>query len=262
MTGLLGKNTKTGQKLFELYTGYTFAELVLDSDSWVYQGNAEGYLYGWKANQRMGNRPKPDWEFRAGGAINDKVAIHEDKVLFGANDGSFYCLDKRSGKLLWQYTVDQPESRAFRHFSAPYAADGQVMVGGADKNVYTFDINSGKLLFKYAADDWVRAAPVFKGNTYFFATMSGKLYGIKSDKGKLNTFFEEKISTHPIIADLALGGDKIVINDSDLYAHCLTLEGKKVWKKSLIESFEKDGHRILSDQIAGGAYYQSKAYSR
>ena len=221
----------------------------------MYQGNAEGYLYGWQANKRRGNRPQPDWTFRAGGAINDQVVVYEDRVLFGANDGRFYCLDKRSGEVLWQYAVDQPESRAFRHFSAPYAADGKVAVGGADRHGYVFDIASGELLLKQAVDDWVRAAPVFRGNTYFFATVSGRLYGVNTHG---EVFFEEKISTHPILADLALGGDKIVINDSDLYAHCRTLAGEKVWTKSLIESFEKDGERILSDQIAGGAYYQSK----
>ena len=53
-------------------------------------------------------------------------------------------------------------------------------------------------------------------------------------------------------------GNRIVINDSDLWSYCVDTNGSSVWKMSLIDSFMKDGNRIFNDQIAGGAYYQSK----
>lgn len=256
---VIAKNIKTGQKLFEMYTGYTFAEPLLDNEGWVYQGTLEGYLYAWKGERRLGNRPKPNWTFRAEGAINDKAVVHGNFVLFGANDGTFYCLNKRSGELQWKYSVENVEHKSYRHFSAPFAAEGKVAVGSADKNFYVFDINTGELLLKKEADDWIRSAPVFTGDKFFFATMKGSFYGVqlKNDKKQKELFYKQ-VSHHPILADLSMKDDKIVINDSDLYTHCINVKGEEVWKRSAISSFEKDGNRVFSDQIAGGAYYQSK----
>ena len=170
----------------------------------------------------------------------------------------FYCLEKTTGELVWKYQVKEPEPRAFRHFSVPAASDGKVVVGSADQMLYCLDIQTGELIFSYQADDWIRSGPVFSGDQYYFASLKGTLYGITFRKGKVKPIFKEKLSEHPILADLAMEQDRIVVNDADLYAHCLTTKGKLLWRKSLLESFEKDGTRILIDQIAGGAYYQSK----
>ena len=255
---VMGKNIKTGQTMFELYTGYTFAEPLLDEKGWVYQGNMDGYMYAWQTNRRLHNRPKPNWSFKVGGAINDKAAFFGNYVFFGANDGVFYCLNRRTGMLKWKYKVEKTETRSFRHFSAPYTADGKVVVGAADRKLYCFDIESGQLLFKQTADDWIRSAPVFTGDKFFFATMKGSVYGVQFKKGKTKKLFKKQLSHHAIVADLAIKDDKIVINDTDLYVHCLNTKGEIVWEKSLIAGFEKNGTRILTDQIAGGAYYQSK----
>jgi outer membrane protein assembly factor BamB len=255
---VIGKNIKTGRKLFEVFTGYTFAEPLLDDDNRVYQGTMDGYLMSWMAKPKP-PRTKPDWEFKANGAINEKPVVLGDNIMFGANDGVFYCLNKNTGDLKWKYQVEHVESRSFRHFSAAFAANGKVAVGAADKNFYVFDVETGTLLLKKEADDWIRSAPVFKDDKYFFATMKGSLYGVQLKNGeKQKELFHKHLSHHPILADLSLKNDKIVINDSDLYTHCINLKGEEVWKRSAIESFEKDGNRILSDQIAGGAYYQSK----
>lgn len=255
---IMGKNTKTGRQMWEFYTGYIFAEPLLDELNRVYVGTAEGYLYSWQGFQRYGNRPKAEWEFRAGGAINRKPAVHRKEVLFGANDGVIYCLNRMTGKMRWSYDTKKTESKAFRHFSTPYVTDGKLFIGSADSKVFCLDIKSSKLLFEFEADDWVRSAPVFKDNQFFFATLSGSLYGLEFAEGKVTEKFHQHLGHHPVLADLALQDDKIVINDSDLWSYCVNTQGELLWKISLIESFMQDGHRIFTDQIAGGGYYQSK----
>lgn len=255
---MIGKDTKTGEKLWEVITGYTFAEPLLDDLNRVYVGTQDGYLYSWPGNKKYGHSPKPQWEFRAGGAINKKPAIYENSILFGANDGVIYCLDRMTGKQRWAYTTKRIETKAFRHFSTPYAAEGRVFVGSADKNIYCLDIASGKVLFEFEADDWVRSSPVFKDDRYFFATLKGSLYGLDFDGVSVKQRFKKQLGDHAVLADLAMKDELIVINDSDLWCWCVNTQGELVWKRSLIESFMKDGCRILTDQIAGGAYYQSK----
>jgi len=255
---VIGKDTKTGAKLWEFITGYTFAEPLLDELNRVYVGTQEGYLYSWQGKRRYGHRPIPQWEFRAGGAINKKPAVYRNNILFGANDGVIYCLDRMTGKKRWEYNTNKKEANAFRHFSVPYAADGKVFIGSADKKVYCLDIASGQLVFEFSADDWVRSAPVLKDNKYYFATLKGSFYGLELRGNQINQLFKKHLGRHAVLADLAMKDDKIVINDSDLWSYCVNTNGDVVWKMSLIESFMKEGNRVLTDQIAGGAYYQSK----
>jgi len=254
---IIGKDTKTGRKLWDFNVGFTFAEPLLD-DNRVFIGTQTGYMYSWRADRRYGGRTSAEWQFRACGAINRKAEVFGDYLLFGANDGVFYCLNKNTGKLVWKHKVEDVEISAFRHFSRPYAKDHKVVVGGANKKLYCFDITTGKLLFSYKANDWVRSRPLFQEDNYYFTTMHGTFYGISVKKGKAKLLFKKQLTEHPIVADLAMKGDKIVINDADLYAHCLNTKGEMVWERSLIESFEKNGIRIFNEQIAGGGYYQSK----
>lgn len=253
---LICKDTKTGKKRWEYNVGFTFADPLLNGKQ-IFIGTQTGYMYAFDADQWYGHNRKAKWQFRAGGAINRKAEIWGDKLFFGANDGIFYCLDKNTGELLWKNKT-RIEENAFRLFSTPCVSHELVVVGSAAKEVYGFNINSGELLFVIETDDWVRARPRVQDDQLFFATMKGTMYGYDLGRNKPEELFRLALSNHPILADISLKDDKLLINDSDLYTHCVSTSGKLIWEKSIINSFVKDGERILEDQIAGGAYYQSK----
>ncbi|BDC98749.1 PQQ-binding-like beta-propeller repeat protein [Persicobacter psychrovividus] len=254
---VIGKNIKTGKVMWDYMVGYTFAEPVLHQKR-VYVGTQDGYMYSWDATKRQFYRPKPQWQFRAGGPINKQPLVLNDRLIFGANDGKVYCLNNKTGALIWEFQAEDVQEHAFSHFTTPFVSDNKVFIGAANGHLYGLDLESGKEIMDFKADDWIKSAPVAKGNQVFFATLKGTLYGVEIKKGKVKTLFEKHIAHHPILADLAIKDDIILVNDTDLYAHAISTKGKTLWKKSLIESFEKDGNRILTDQIAGGAYYQSK----
>jgi outer membrane protein assembly factor BamB len=251
-------DTPTGKRLWDFNVGYTFAEPLLDSTR-IFVGTQSGYLYALKAGGQYNpaSAERIAWQFRAGGAINRKPELQGNYLFFGANDGVFYCLDKRTGQLVWSRKTPT-ENRAFRLFSTPSAGDGIVVVGSANRHVYGFDTATGNLRFDLLADDWVRARPLIDGQRVYFATMAGTLVGLAIGGPKPTIRFRKKVSDHPILADLTLHQNRILLNDSDLYAHCFDTDGTERWRKSLIGSFVKAGNRIMTDQIAGGAYYQSK----
>jgi outer membrane protein assembly factor BamB len=201
------------------------------------------------------------WDFKAGGAVNRKVATDAKQIYFGANDGSVYCLDKETGALIWKYTVEKPVPEAFRHFSTPLVSGKHVFIGSADKNLYCLDASSGALIFKYKSSDWIRACPVATESNVYFASMNGDMYNINYSGKQPKEVWMKRIGDHWIYADLALSDDKLILNNSDLYTYCIdTKKGKVLWKFSILKSFhKKDGERILIDELAGGGYYQSKA---
>ena len=105
-------------------------------------GPKQGYMYALDADQWYGHSRKAKWQFKANGGINRKAEVRGDKLFFGANDGTFYCLDKHSGALLWK-TQTRIEARAFRHFSTPCATERLVVVGSASF-VYTLRFDQGE----------------------------------------------------------------------------------------------------------------------
>ena len=47
---------------------------------------------------------KPVWSFVAGGPVRLAPTIYSDRVLFGADDGYVYCVEKSNGKLIWKFS--------------------------------------------------------------------------------------------------------------------------------------------------------------
>jgi outer membrane protein assembly factor BamB len=261
------KDTNTGEIVRDVQVGHTFAEPLLE-DNMVFIGTKNGYVYCFDASKKdskytrsvMSRDQEVTWQFKAGDAVNRKVATDVKHVYFGSNDGSVYCLNKKTGKLIWTYTVKNPVAESFRHFSTPLVSGNKIFIGSADKNLYCLDASTGKLIFKYQSNDWLRARPVATTSNVYFAAVNGDLHNIDFSGKKPKEVWTKRIGKHGIYADLAISGDKLILNNSDLYSYCIDLKkGAILWRFSVIKSFhEKDGYRVLTDQIAGGGYYQSK----
>ena len=261
------KDTKTGELIRDVHVGHTFAEPLLDDDM-VFIGTKGGYMYCFDASKEddkytrkvMSRDQDVTWQFKADGSVNRKVAIDAKHVYFGANDGAVYCLDKQTGNLIWKFKVEASVAEAFRHFSTPLVSGNKIFIGSADKNLYCLDASNGKLIFQHASSDWVRACPVATESNVYFASINGDLYNIDYSGKKPKEVWKKRIGDHPIYADLALSGNNLVINNSDLYSYCVDAKkGDILWRFSIIKSFhQKDGYRVLTDQLAGGGYYQSK----
>lgn len=264
---IICKDTKTGEIIRDVHVGHTFAEPLLD-DNMVFIGTKNGYVYGFDASKNDGKYTRVvmardldvNWQFKAGDAVNRKVAADSKQVYFGANDGTVYALNKETGGLNWTYKVKNPVAEAFRHFSTPFVLENKVFIGSADKNLYCLDATTGELIFKHTSSDWIRSCPVATASNVYFASINGDLYNINYKGKKPKEVWKKKIGDHWIYADLAIKENKLILNDSDLYSYCIDAKkGDVIWKFSIIKSFhQKDGYRILTDQLAGGGYYQSK----
>lgn len=249
----------SGNVRWDFSTGLIFAEPVIRNDR-VFAATRSGYVYCLRANvpHWRASREHVVWEYNAGAAVNRAVTVHDDGVYFGANDGMITCLDASNGEIRWRTSVCPAEPRAFRQFSSPLVYAGRVYVGGADQRVHVLDAASGQVIFRVEADDWVRARPVAIRNLVVFATLKGTLFAIDAMGKSPRPIWSKRFGEHPIYADLAGVGDQILFNSSDLYTYCVSPDGELLWKRALLAGFDSDGARIHTEQIAGGAYYQSK----
>ncbi len=88
------------------------------------------------------------------GPNNKGVAIAEGKLFMGTLDAKLVALDAKSGKMLWETQIADPEL-GYSETMAPAVADGKVLIGtnggeyGVRGFVKAFDANTGKLVWTF-----------------------------------------------------------------------------------------------------------------
>ncbi len=115
----------------------------------VYAINATTGQELWHYKHKMG----PITTFCCG-PNNRGVAVSDDKVFMGTLDAKLVALDAKTGKLLWETPLGDPE-KGYSETMAPVAVDGKVLIGtnGGEYGIRGFvkalDANSGKELWTF-----------------------------------------------------------------------------------------------------------------
>ncbi len=88
------------------------------------------------------------------GPNNRGVAAWDDKLYLGTLDAKLVALEAKTGKVLWETQIADPE-KGYSETMAPAVADGKVLIGtnggeyGIRGFVKAFDANSGTLLWTF-----------------------------------------------------------------------------------------------------------------
>lgn len=85
-------------------------------------------------------------------------ALDEERVYFGADNGTMWALNQSDGSVAWKYkTFFGAEEK--RIFSSPAVHDGIVYFGAYDGNLYALDAKTGKKKWVYWEADWIGSSP-------------------------------------------------------------------------------------------------------
>jgi outer membrane protein assembly factor BamB/orotate phosphoribosyltransferase len=79
-------------------------------------------------------------------------------IYMGVDDGTFYCLNKDDGSVVWTYTVPFG-TQGKRIFSTPTVFRDRVLFGAYDGNFYCFDRLTGKRIWVFTDADWIGSSP-------------------------------------------------------------------------------------------------------
>ena len=253
------KDYKTGEKLWDYFVGPQFGEPLLTDES-VFVGTLYGDVFCLKLEGDWTHHKagRIRWHFKTDAAVNTTPTLGGDTLYAASNDGNLYALDQRSGEERWRWKPDREEARAFRLYSKPVLNRGHLFVGSADGFMYCLDAETGELRWELELGEWVRAAPVLVDDVLVVATLDGNLHGLGIKDAGAEKLWTVRVSEHHLLSDLVASDGNVYLTSSDLYIHCVDLQGELRWKQSLIEGIEMNGVRVQTDQIAGGAYYQSK----
>lgn len=92
---------------------------------------------------------KPVWLFTdLNGFVETKPAFYNNKILFGAWDENFYCLDAVNGELLWKWNGGRKGKLYSPAACWAVVSDNVVFIAAPDRQLTAIDISSGKNLWR------------------------------------------------------------------------------------------------------------------
>lgn len=260
---LLCRRADDGESVWDFPCGLTFADPVLDEQR-AYVGTRDGAVFalnleGGSSADHFGfsDERRVAWQFNAGGAVNAAVGLGDGMVVFGANDGMVYAVDRQTGVERWRVAVEEPEPRAFQQFSPPALAERRVYVGSARRRLYCLDAATGEALWSAEMPDWVRSRPVLAGGRVVAAMLDGTVHAFDAQTGE--PAWSSALDRFPVFADLVHADGRLLATDARLRLWCLDAStGVVRWQHHLLQHAEVHGQAVQSDELACGGFHQSK----
>mgnify|MGYP006277948489 CR=1 FL=1 len=106
------------------------------------------------------------------------IGLGGRRVYAGAHDGSFYCLDAASGRIVWRKLVSGPFD------SAPLVAGGVVYAGSGGGGLYAWRATDGELLWSHQEQAGIYTRPVLEEDVLLVATDANSLVALDALSGE------------------------------------------------------------------------------
>ncbi len=136
-------------------------------------------------NHRTGytSNPGPEtdnllWSYTTEGSILYAPAVIDNNVYFGLQNGDVYCLNAKTGALLWDTTIGPLGT-------CPVVDNNKLYIGSVDDNLYCLDANTGTILWNYTTDDYVQSSPAATTEYVYFGSYDKNLYCLYKNNGTL-----------------------------------------------------------------------------
>jgi outer membrane protein assembly factor BamB len=118
--------------------------------------------------------------------------LKDEYVYIGVDDGTFYCLSKHDGSVVWTYKV-LFGAEGKRIFSTPVVYKDVVMFGAYDGNFYCLNRFTGKRVWVFTDADWIGSSPcvdegkgvVFVGLEFGLINKHGGVVAVDIASGKV-----------------------------------------------------------------------------
>jgi len=188
------------------------------------------------------------WSFQAGKGIVPSPVVAGGRLYVGCDDHKLYCLDARSGALVWAHeTKDIIEAPAL-------VAGGRVFVGVTDGSFLALDAATGAELWSYQTQDKILGSAnllTLDGEAYIVVgSYDANVYCLAAADGRLRWTFE---TANYVNGTPAVEGERIVFGGCDAILHVLDgRTGKELSALELGTDAQVAGSVALLD---GRAYF-------
>ena len=119
------------------------------------------------------------WSFASGDSLFTQPTIDENAIYFGNEAGTFFALERTSGKMLWSYQVPAAI------LSAPAVVGNLVVFGSTDTTLYALDKATGTLVWKKQLSGVIYGGVVVGQKNLAVGTGDYQIYGINPLNGEV-----------------------------------------------------------------------------
>lgn len=222
--------TENGIRVWSIFTLNDFPQsggLLASPEQQVSQPT-QPYRIEWKFSSE-----KPAYEI-----VIPKSApvIDDERVYFGADNGTFWALNQSDGSVAWSYKTLFGAGKK-RIFSSPALYDGIVYFGAYDGNFYALDAKTGKKRWVNLEADWIGSSPcvaedigtVFVGLEFGLWKKQGGLAAFDAQTGEKKWWYQVETHVHSSPAYSKRYGTVVVGSRSgDVYAFNART-GERLW---------------------------------
>jgi outer membrane protein assembly factor BamB/Icc-related predicted phosphoesterase len=173
-------NTENGVLVWKYKTNAAIVGCPIIEDKIVYIGGSDRTFRAIEIETGI-----PVWKFSGlSGFVETKPTFYDDKILFGAWDEHFYCLDAVTGRLIWKWKGDREGTFYSPAACWPVVSDGMVFFAAPDRKLTALDVKTGYPLWrtgKYKVRETIGLSE--DGNNLFIRTMNDTILALLvSDK--------------------------------------------------------------------------------
>ena len=149
--------------------------------------------------------PQLLWEFRSKDGWVGVCAIVDDHVYAPALEGFLYCLDRRTGTVIWKYrSIDSPDEDEFApgFKAAPLVTSEAVYAGDEDGILHVVDRKSGERRWQFTTEAEIAGGVAIWKDRLIVASHDSWLYCLSLDGDEVWKFqTNDRINCSPAIAD-------------------------------------------------------------
>jgi outer membrane protein assembly factor BamB len=196
---------------------------ALGAEGTVWGASMDGRVYALEPPTQAGGVVKVRWTFHSGerddkGGFENAPAIDADGTLYiGGNNGIFYALDARTGKVKWTFDgVARSGYRTYAIFSsAALGPDRTIYFGGKDGVLYALREGRGlfaagpQVLWRYKLGPGIQSSPLLAADgTVYLGDEEGTIHAVRRPpSGEWATPVWKFKTNGIVISSAALGAD-------------------------------------------------------
>lgn len=234
----VGKNTgsmmayqlSNGRKVWSMKENGSYHSRPIPYKDQIIYGNVEGRVF---SRHYLTGKLKFSVDLDA--SVESPPVIFGGRMFFHLRNHKIFCLDVRTGKILWAYKRSVPYLTTLQRVSTPVVHQNKLYVGFADGFIASFGVEDGILLWEKKISNGskfvdVDMTPVISGDRLYISSLSSELNVLNAQTGALLQTVPLTPSRSPLVTE---GGLLIGTQDGELIL--LNRGLKQIFKRKLSE---------------------------
>jgi outer membrane protein assembly factor BamB len=211
------------------------------SEGVAFAGNFKGTIYAIEMR-----RGRVVWKYDPpGGKMASSPAVVGSSVVVHGMDGIVRVLDRRNGKLRWQYRIGSPIE------SSPVVVQGIDYFGAWNGRVYALDLRRRKLRWVHGSGAKITSSAALAKGTLYIGNYAGRLIALRARTGEVR--FTRSVGGRIYGTPAVAKGRVFVPSSTGGSLTAFTTSGRHLWRVGT-GSYVYSSPAVWSGRVFFGSY--------